>query len=133
MMNASKNTYVIDVSLRAGRYRHIRISGAAKLSDLHAAILEVFGFKDDHAHAFFMDNRVWSKQDSFFTDLLEDQYGDEERYTGYYSLDDLDLTIGSQFKYVFDFGDERVFQCKVSKILDEPAKGRLKDGLAEVK
>ena len=29
------------------------------------------------------------------------------------------LTIGQKFKYVFDFGDEWVFQCKVLKVLDE--------------
>jgi hypothetical protein len=35
-------------------------------------------------------------------------------------LKDLALTAGKPFKYLFDFGDERCFQCRVLKTLAEP-------------
>ena len=109
------NSYLISVSLMPGCYRHIRIGAGALLLDLHAAILDAFEFDDDHAHAFFMDNKAWSDHDAYYTDMLED----EDRFTSEVTLGQLSLTVGRQFKYVFDFGDDWRFQCKVLKILDE--------------
>lgn len=63
---ASKESYVISVSVMPGCYRHIQISGNSTLLELHAAILDAFDFYDDHAHAFFMDNKLWSHWDSYF-------------------------------------------------------------------
>jgi hypothetical protein len=40
---------------------------------LHSAILDAFDFDDDHAHAFFMDNHIWSDNDSYYCDLLEEE------------------------------------------------------------
>lgn len=108
-------SYVISISAEKGCYRHIRISADATLFDLHAAILDAFEFCDDHAHAFFMDNRVWSDVNSYYSDQIEG----ESRFTCDYRLNSMALRVGKQFKYVFDFGDERVFQCKVLRILEE--------------
>ena len=36
-----------------------------------------------------------------------------------YRLEEVGLFVGKKFKYVFDFGDEWIFQCKVLKVLDE--------------
>jgi hypothetical protein len=65
-------SYIFSVSLGKGCYRHIKISGNDTLENLHIAILDAFGFRDDHAHAFFMDNRVWSDADAYFADMIED-------------------------------------------------------------
>ncbi|OGO89919.1 MAG: hypothetical protein A2Y17_07330 [Clostridiales bacterium GWF2_38_85] len=45
---------------------------------------------------------------------------DETRYTKDYTLVNMALILGKQFKYVFDFGYEWAFQFKVLRILDEP-------------
>lgn len=111
-------SYVISVSAGTGCYRHIQISQKASLFRLHAAILEAFEFDDDHAHAFFMDNRVWSQYDAYYSMKMD---GDE-RLTKGRKLENLDLKKGSQFKYVFDFGDEWRFQCKVLRELEEDTK-----------
>lgn len=108
-------SYVISVSAGTGCYRHIRISKTATLFKLHKAILCAFDFEDDHAHAFFMDNRYWSNHAAFFSIKM---YGDE-RLTKSYKLEKLNLSKGNQFKYVFDFGDEWRFQCKVLRELEE--------------
>lgn len=113
---ASKESYVISVSVMPGCYRHIQISGSSTLLELHAAILDAFDFYDDHAHAFFMDNKLWSNRDSYF---MEGTGEDDEITTKECKLYQLGLCKGSQFKYLFDFGDEWAFQCKVLRVLEE--------------
>lgn len=108
----ASESYVISVSLGRGCYRHIRVSGKCTLWDLHCAILEAFEFDDDHAHAFFMDNVKWSDRDSYYTkDAAEG-----ERTTEKSRIGNVGLYKGKAFKYVFDFGDEWTFQCKVLKV-----------------
>jgi hypothetical protein len=110
-----EQSYVFSVSLGTGCYRHIRISGKSMLSDLHSAILDAFCFDDDHAHAFFMDNVKWSEQDCYYVSGIENYYRSTDRFR----LNQLGLYQGMMFKYIFDFGDEWLFQCKVLRILDE--------------
>ena len=107
--------YVISVSLLKGCYRHIKIPGSCTLDELHLAINDAFGFDDDHLHAFFMDNRLWSSAECYY-DYRSDNDGIE---TDSIDLDDLELQIGDKFKYVYDFGDQWVFQCKVIKRYEE--------------
>lgn len=111
-------SFVISVSLGTGCYRHIQISANATLYKLHQAILKAFEFEDDHEHAFFMDNHVWSSADAYFSSKAES--GD--RLTKKYTLKKLQLAKGQKFKYVFDFGDEWEFQCKVLRELEEDTK-----------
>ena len=111
-------SYVISVSLGTGCYRHIQISANATLYKLHQAILKAFEFEDDHEHAFFMDNHVWSSADAYFSSKAE--AGD--RLTKKYTLKNLQLAKGQKFKYVFDFGDEWEFQCKVLRESEEDTK-----------
>ena len=117
-MNQWDKSYVISVSCGTGCYRHIRISAGMTLFNLHEAIMDAFEFIDDHAHAFFMNNRIWDVHESYYSDMIED----EERYTPDYELHEFELEVGRKFKYVFDFGDEWVFECKLLKILDETTK-----------
>ena len=111
-------SFVISVSLGTGCYRHIQISANASLYKLHQAILKAFEFEDDHEHAFFMDNHVWSSADAYFS--FKAEAGD--RLTKKYTLKKLQLAKGQKFKYVFDFGDEWEFQCKVLRELEEDTK-----------
>ena len=108
-------SYVISVSVGTGCYRHIQISKSATLYKLHKAIISAFDFEDDHAHVFFMDNHYWSGYDAFFSMKMN---GDE-RLTKSFKLEKLNLSKGDQFKYVFDFGTEWRFQCKVLRELKE--------------
>ncbi len=110
----SNKSYVISVSFATGIYRHIKIADDATLYDLHQAIQDTFIFDDDHAHAFFLDNRSWSHVDSYFADMIEE----EERFTQDYALNSV-LHLGQSFKYIFDFGDEFTFQCKLLREIDE--------------
>ncbi|WP_409969171.1 hypothetical protein RFF05_04330 [Bengtsoniella intestinalis] len=138
-----KCSYIFSVSIATGCYRHIRVDGRDTLEMLSAYILEAFDFDNDHAHAFFMDNKAWSDMDCYFVD----NGSDECRNTCDYRLMDLKvitlvkmpsmgsfpmrmtnnwfpcgskpLEVGHKFKYIFDFGDDWRFDCKVLKILEE--------------
>ena len=147
--NKRKCSYVFSVSVGTGCYRHIRVDGHDTLEMLSSYILQAFEFDEDHAHAFFMDNKAWSGMDCYYADFACDE-GDECRYTSEYSLKDIQvgvymkipnlgsfpmraannsllvgrkpLEVGDKFKYVFDFGDDWRFDCKVLKILEEETK-----------
>lgn len=115
----SKVSYVISVSLRPGCYRHIRISGGSTLSELHLAIQEAFSFDNDHAYAFFLDNVEWSSQDCYYAEEVSSGY----RKASKYRMERVGLQKGQKFKYLFDFGDEWLFQCKVLRVLEEETTG----------
>ena len=134
-------SYVISVSIETGCYRHIRIDSACTLEDLSSAILWAFDFADDHAHAFFMDNKGWSDADCYYAKFVDED--ERHRHTSDYKLADLKvgeykkiaalrgfpnnsfkvgekpLDVGDKFLYIFDFGDDWHFACKVLKVLDE--------------
>ena len=108
-------SYVISVSLGTGCYRHIRIGEQETLDRLHEVILDAFDFDDDHAHAFFMDDRYWSSVRAYYSDYVDDA----EKYSSDVTLRQLQLEKGDKFKFLFDFGDEWRFQCKVLRELEE--------------
>lgn len=101
-------SYVISVSPYTGCYRHIRVSADITLDGLHEVIQDVFEFYNDHLYAFFMDNSAWSDRDAYF--CPEDGEG---RLTSDYRLRDLSLFKGKKFLYLFDYGDEWRFECRV--------------------
>jgi len=108
-------TYVISVSLFKGCYRHIKISGICTLDDLHTVINEAFSFDDDHLHVFYMKSKSWYDEEAYY-DYRAEQGGVS---TSDITLNELNFSVGEKFKYVFDFGDNWQFQCKVIKVLDE--------------
>ena len=112
-----KKSYVISASLGKGCYRHIKISAAATLYSLAEAILDAFDFDNDHLHAFFLDNSSWSDADSYY---LEPDHG--QRDTTKYTLAQAGFEKDLKFVFLFDFGDEWEFRCKILKELDEAAK-----------
>lgn len=115
-MLIKSKSLVISVSVGTGCYRHIKISDQATLQELSDEILDAFEFFNDHLHEFFMDNRAWSDIDSYSM-LMEDDEGG--RYTCDYTLQDVGLKPGKKFLYIFDFGDEWRFPCRVLKALNE--------------
>lgn len=117
--------YLISVSYETGCYRHIRVPADFTLEALSDEILDAFAFINDHAHAFFMSNVAWDRDDigAYYMDLEEFEEEDEDfekEYTWAYTLADLDLAKGQKFKYVFDYGENWIFQCRVLRELTEP-------------
>ena len=113
-----ERTYVISVSLGKGLYRHIRLADTESLSNFAEIILQAFEFCNDHLHAFFMDDRVWSDADAYFCGDTQDPYEKTTEKTPLYkAVSD----VGHKFKFLFDYGDEWIFQCRLLRIEDGPA------------
>lgn len=114
-----EKSLVISVSYDTGCYRHIQISNQATLADLSDTILDAFDFDNDHGHGFFLDNKVYSHVAAYFVRGMEE----DNPPTDEVSLAEVGLQVGQKFKYLFDFGDDWTFQCKVLKELDEITAG----------
>lgn len=113
----SKNTpvkvYTLDVLLTEGPItdafaekhpevsRTIQIRGDQTLRDLHGAIFEAFDRYEGHPYEFQFDEGTKVRQART-------------------KLDELKLTVGSIFDYLFDFGDEWWHEIKV-KAIEEAA------------
>ena len=118
-------SYVISVSVGKGCYRHIRIDADNTLSQFSEAILDAFEFDNDHMHAFFMDNRAWSQDPyaCYWSDPDDEGMIDNMNPSTYeVTLRALKLAEGKKFLYLFDYGDEWRFSCRVLKALDEQTK-----------
>lgn len=114
----NSKSYIISVSLGTGCYRHIKISGKATLEEFSDAILEAFEFDNDHLHAFFMSNRAWDNFDCYYSPYADNGYPSSANI----KLQFASLEIGKKFLYIFDFGDEWQFSCKVLNVLYEDTK-----------
>ena len=109
---------VLSVSAGAGCYRHIQIGEGASLLALSSAILDAFGFFDDHMHSFFMNNRAWDGEAEYMC-----PGGDLDGALGYSDrvrLSKFHLVKGDKFLYVFDYGDDWRFRISVLRVIDEP-------------
>ncbi len=112
---SAMKSYIISASLGTGCYRHIRIGEQETLDRLHEVILNAFDFDDDHAHAFFMNDRYSSGVRAYYADCVDDA----GKCSSDVTLRQLRLKKGDKFKFLFDFVDEWRFQCKVLRELED--------------
>ena len=108
-------TFIISVSLGKGCYRHLKISGRETLEELSDSILWAFDFDNDHLHAFFMNDEAWDDTACYSSPYADDGCPTTDKHT----IQSVGLEVGQKFLYLFDFGDEWHFECKVLNILDE--------------
>jgi len=116
-MATKAKSMVISISAGLGCYRHLKISDQATLEELSDEILEAFDFINDHAHAFFLNNRPWTEDDCYYAEFVDED--NEYRHTCDYTLKKARLYVDQKFVYVFDFGDDWQFRCRILKIIDE--------------
>ena len=67
-----------------------------------------------------MDNKAWSDTDCYY--MAEVDEDEEYRHTCDYKLHQLNLQKSDKFLFIFDFGDDWHFQCKVLRVIDEDTK-----------
>ena len=109
----TRGTFIFKISVGKGTWRKIVISGEDTLEDLHSAIQSAFCFDFDHLYAFFMDGKTWSHNAIYAPNCDEGPYADEIR------IGELELSIGKEFLYLFDFGDEWHFYVRLVHIKKE--------------
>lgn len=125
-------TFIFKVKLRHDRriWRKIEVLGGQTLHDLHGAIQEAYGFDDDHLYSYFMSGRAWDLSDHEYfhpdaapRDEVEARMREmEAKIRGRYpeprlsatevELESLNLKQRQRFLYLFDYGDEWLFEVE---------------------
>lgn len=109
--------YHLKIALDKNCYRVIEIGGNDSFDDLHDAIQEAFDFDDDHLYVFFMDNRRWSSEEE--SCFWSPHYQDIGIFADEKLIGQVGLIEGRKFMYLFDFGDEWIFEITVERILTD--------------
>ncbi len=100
---AATTLYRLQVKLawQKSIWRRIELRGDQTLHDLHLAIQRAFDWDNDHLYAFFLSGKAWDQSTEYAS-----PFGNGPRPANHARLDILPLTVGKQFLYIFDFGDE---------------------------
>jgi hypothetical protein len=109
--------HVFKVSL--GRvWRRITTPGGMTLEALSDAILEAFDFDNDHLHLFRYRNRFGIYEE------VKHPYTEESPSTAEVKIGELLLRPGSTLEYLFDFGDNWIFEVRLEKL--EPVNPKIR-------
>ena len=95
-------------------YRVIRIGGGRTLHDLHLAILDAYDFYADHLYMFSPDGEPYDR-DGYYSPYDEEA----EKHADEAVLDDLKLKKGDKWLYLYDFGEDRMFDVAVDGVEQE--------------
>ena len=107
-------TFVFKVFAKRSVWRTIKTSSEHTLEDLHNAIQDAFGFDKDHLYAFFMDGIPWSRDAIYAPGTDEGPFSDQV-FIGKSGLQPMQRIV-----YLFDFGDEWVFNAEVLEVSSKP-------------
>jgi hypothetical protein len=94
-----------------GLRRTIAVAADQTLEDLHGALREAFEWWDEHLYSFWLDGKFWGDRESEYTAPLEADPGTK---TADATLASLDLKVGHEIAYVFDFGDQWEVRLKLA-------------------
>lgn len=124
----TEGTYHFKIALAKDIFRTIAIGAHHTLHNLHEAIQAAYKFDNDHLYAFYMDNERYSDE------RYESPWSEEGPFADAVKIGALNLYVGQQFLYLFDFGDEWLFAItlltidttgaapKTPKIIDKQGK-----------
>lgn len=112
--------YTIKGTLTGGMYapshevsRTIRIGGSATLDDLCDVMLRSLDFDHDHMYQFCMDNRPYSNNGYISGKGRDGMPSTREK------LYRAGLKTGQKFLFIYDFGDDWMFQMEVLSAVNE--------------
>jgi hypothetical protein len=114
-------TYVLRVSYRykPDFWREIEIAEDQNLEDLHLAIQQALKWDDDHLYSFFMGKRPYDEKRE-----IGSPWSESERRTYTTTISSLKLKLKQVFLYLFDFGDDHLFDIQVMSINPKAPKGK---------
>ena len=111
------SVHVFKVSLGKA-WRRIAIPGEMPLEALSEAILDAFDFDNDHLHLFRYRDRFGIFEE------VKHPYTEESPSTAEVKVGELPLRPGALLEYLFDFGDNWLFEVRLEKL--EPATPKIK-------
>ncbi len=91
-------------------YRDIELTPEDTLEDVHLIIQKAFDFGYDHLYAFFLDNKRWSRHAEVGAQESSPEQGTRKAHK--VNLSHLILLPKQKFLYLFDFGDEWLFEVE---------------------
>lgn len=91
-------------------YRTIIIDGRSTLDDLCYAILSAFDFDNDHLYMFSLSRNRYDSDGYFHPQVPE------KKNAANVSLNELNLKVRNKLLFLYDFGDEWLFDITVKKI-----------------
>ena len=129
------NIYRLKVTLVGGppwsspnTWRTIEIKGSQTLDRLHRAIFRAYERWEEHLYSFYMSrDRGDGSQEYAAPGLFEDNdfpLGGKPRHAASTRLDQLGLTAGRKFSYMFDYGDGWEHKVEVLSIKQQEPEGR---------
>jgi hypothetical protein len=122
MTKSAQKILQIKITLREIKppiWRRVLVSNQMTLWDLHEVIQSVFWWAGYHLHEFKIGNVLYGDpEDSEFMDFVKE---DEELY----KLSDFNFNKGSQFTYLYDFGDGWKHSILIEKVLPYDKNTRL--------
>lgn len=101
------------VALGTACWRRIAMPGAADLDQLAATILDAFDFDRDHLYRFSYRDRFGRTVEIDHPDLAGDS---EHALADAVNVGDLPLVPGMRLEFLFDFGDQWVFELEVERL-----------------
>ena len=116
-MAGATDTFILHVALKgaASIYRDIEIGASASLYRLAEAIVSAFGFDFDHAFGFYGGAPYGAKRAQPRYELFAD-VGEAERDVGSVKktkIGEAFPAVGQSLVFLFDYGDEWLFQVKL--------------------
>lgn len=109
-------TYTVNVSLGKAWSSQIRLNGQATFEDLADGILISVGFDFDHLYEFSLPTR-FGKEFS-----IHHSYMDDYPHVSEIKIGDVPLRVGSKFTFLFDFGDNWLFDIQLEVFDETPSK-----------
>lgn len=100
--------------------RIIEIDGKATLYDLHQNIQYAFNWDNDHLFSFFLGESMKDRENEYSANPLGEHmianFRDPSKSASDAELRDLNLQVGREFLYLFDYGDELLHKVSVMDI-----------------
>lgn len=111
--------YSLRISYRYSKnyWFELEIGDDQMLEELHLAIQRELRWDNDHLYSFFMGPKPYVQRVE-----IGSPYSDSARHTTEVTLGDLKLKEKQKFLYLFDYGDDHLFDIRVEKI-NSPTKG----------
>jgi hypothetical protein len=123
--------YTFKVSLAGDCWRQISVSHRHTLADLHLAIQGAFNFDDDHLYAFYVEGDTHTGK-PFYCEYAAEDEGEDAKTAEETTIEEMALFKGQKLCYLFDFGDEWLFDVTLIKI-DKNAPPLLKPLIVKTK
>jgi hypothetical protein len=111
--SGTSRTFVLRVTYRyqPDFWCEIEIAADQYLHDLHLAIQRAFAWDNDHLYSFYTGKRPYDSKTEIGSPTSHTRRRADE-----VSLDELNLHLKQKFLYLFDFGDNHLFDIQVKKI-----------------